>query len=169
MKIYRACLHTLKKAQNMKNQVGNYFLDSISFLTEQTFLIFHFLDTVLNLPYGFILIKDSKPLTFEFTICTLLKRVNLKSLLHSSSANEVPSRSLLNCVKQDVLEEMLLVSDPGKTGLQKLLMSLKIVSLSKTTATSLVERAIFQGKEAIFERFNRNLTSMLYNRSFSNI
>ena len=141
------------------------YLDSITHLTEKTYSNFPLFGHGFDPPIRVHLIKNGKKLTFEFTICTLLKSLPFQSLLYSSVSSNLPSKQLLDECAKSVLEEMLLVTKEKENAIQ-LVSEYQDHSRSKN-------KALYPSKSSpkgrtFFERILIGITGCIYPRAFSN-
>ena len=147
------------------NDGWKLYLDSISHLTEKTYSNFPLFGHGFDPPIRVHLIKNGKALTFEFTICTLLKSLPFQSLLHSSVGSNLPSRRLLDDCVKSVLEEMLLVTKEKDKAVQL------VTEYENSLSTNYKAIHAFKNvsrRKTFFERILIGITASLSPKAFSN-
>lgn len=120
-----------RSSENNQTNAWKIYLQSIASLSEEKYLNLPLFSGGTELPIRVHLILSGIPQTFEFSVCSLLNRVHIKSLMYSGPGTGPPTVALLNSCLTEVMDELLLVSTE-RTRAKSTLEQLQILSITRS-------------------------------------
>lgn len=96
--------------KDSKGCAWKLYLDVISNLTSERYSNFPLFGYGIDPPIRVHLVRYGKPLVFEFSVSTLLQKLNFQAVLNCGLSNKTPSKHIIESCSREILEEMLSIS-----------------------------------------------------------